>query len=132
MPMMKPLPVEDKPFELPRCLGELQALVRSAVETKMPVHEVERGLWRRLLQLGSHLQSQFFAWVGDGDQGETVTLAEGQGLRRLPALHRRPYPSVFGSFELERVVYGTREGQRIEFVPLDARLGLPRSKFSYL
>jgi hypothetical protein len=132
MPMMKPMPVEDKPFELQRCLGELQAFVRSAVETKIPVHEVERGLWRRLLQLGYHLQSQFFALVGDGDQGETVTLAEGQVLRRLPALHRRPYQSVFGSFELGRVVYGTREGQRIEFVPLDARLGLPRSKFSYL
>src|SRR5512144_778628 len=132
MPMMKPMPVEDKPFELQRCLGELQAFVRSAVETKIPVHEVERGLWRRLLQLGYHLQSQFFALVGDGDQGETVTLADGQVVRRLPALHRRPYQSVFGHFKLERVVYGTRESQQSEFVPLDARLGLPVGKFSYL
>jgi hypothetical protein len=53
-------------------------------------------------------------------------------LRRLPRLHRRPYQSIFGLFELERVVYGTREGQRIEHVPLDARLGLPAGKFSYL
>src|SRR5512139_1848557 len=132
MPMMKPTPVEGKPVERQRCLDELQAFVRSAGETKPPVHEVERGLWRRLLQLGYRLQSQFFALVGDGDQGATVTLAEGQVVRRLPAPHRRPYQSLFGSFELERVVYGTREGQRIEFVPLDARLGLPRSKFSYL
>jgi hypothetical protein len=30
------------------------------------------------------------------------------------------------------VVYGTREGQKIEHVPLDQRLRLPESKFSYL
>jgi hypothetical protein len=30
------------------------------------------------------------------------------------------------------VVYGTRESQPIEFVPLDARLGLPAGKFSSL
>ncbi len=37
-----------------------------------------------------------------------------------------------GSFELSRRVYGTREGQKIEWVPLDQRLQLPESKFSYL
>jgi hypothetical protein len=106
--------------------------VRSAAGAGTPVHEVERGLWRRLLQLGYQLQGQFFALVGDGDQGETVTLAEGQVVRRLPEHHRRPYQSVFGPFALDRVVYGTREGQPIEFAPLDARLGLPVGKFSYL
>ena len=132
MSMMRPTPVEDKSFDLQRCLDELQTFVRSAAGVGTPVHEVERGLWRRLLQLGYQLQGQFFALVGNGDQGETVTLAEGQVVRRLPAPHRRPYQSVFGCFELERVVYGTRESQQIEFVPLDARLGLPAGKFSYL
>jgi hypothetical protein len=132
MPMMKPTRVEDKRFDLQGCLDELQTFVRSAAGAGTPIHEVERGLWRRLLQLGYQLQGQFFALVGDGDQGETVTVAEGQVVRRLPEHHRRPYQSVFGSFELDRVVYGTREGQPIEFVPLDARLGLPAGKFSYL
>jgi hypothetical protein len=40
--------------------------------------------------------------------------------------------TVFGEFEIPRVVYGTREGQKIQHVPLDARLQLPESKFSYL
>ena len=132
MLMMKPTLVEDKCFDLQGCLDELQTFVRSAAGAGTPVHEVERSLWRRLLQLGYQLQGQFFALVGDGDQGETVTLAEGQVVRRLPEHHSRPYQSVFGSFELDRVVYGTREGQSIEFVPLDARLSLPASKFSYL
>jgi PAS domain-containing protein len=47
-------------------------------------------------------------------------------------LHRRPYQSIFGRYELERTVYGSREGQKIEFVPLDQRLGLPDNDFSYL
>jgi hypothetical protein len=132
MPMMKPTLLEDKCFDPQGCLDELQTFVRSAAGAGTPVHEVERGLWRRLLQLGYQLQGQFFAWVGDGDQGETVTLAEGQVVRRLPAPHRRPYQSVFGPFELDRVVYGSRESQSIEFAPLDARLGLPAGKFSYL
>jgi len=127
---MTPTPVEDKPFDLQRCLDELQTFVRSAAGAGTPVHEVERGLWRRLLQLGYQLQGQFFALVGDGNQGETVTLAEGHVGRRLPEHHRRPSQSVFGSFELDRVVYGTRESQSIEFVPRDARLGLPAGKFS--
>src|SRR5512146_1133652 len=122
MSMMRPTPVENQPFDLQRCLDELQAFVRSAAGAGTPVHEVERGLWRRLLQLGYQLQGQFFTWVGDGDQGETVTLAEGQVVRRLPEHHRRPYQSVFGTFELDRVVYGTRESQQSKFVPLDARL----------
>ena len=39
---------------------------------------------------------------------------------------------MFGAFELVRRVYGTREGQQIDYVPLDERLQLPPSKFSYL
>src|SRR5512147_794698 len=131
MPMMTPTLVEDKCFDPQDCLEALQTFVRSAAGAGTPVHEVERGLWRRLLQLGYQLQGQFFAWVGDGDQGETVTLAEGQVVRRLPEHHRRPYQSVFGAFELDRVVYGTRQSQQIEFVPVDARLGLPAGKCSY-
>src|SRR5512143_3993061 len=123
MPMMKPTRVEDKRFDLQSCLEELQTFVRSAAGAGTPVHEVERGLWRQLLRLGYQLQRQFFALVGGGDQGDTVTLAEGRGVRRLRERHRRSYQAVCGSFDLERVVYGTRESQRIEFVPLDARLG---------
>ena len=47
-------------------------------------------------------------------------------------MHRRPIQNVFGPFVLHRVVYGTREGQKIEAVPLDQRLRLPHGKNSYL
>jgi hypothetical protein len=40
--------------------------------------------------------------------------------------------SIYGPLEIERWVYGTREGQKIEHVPLDARLGLPAGEISYV
>ncbi len=39
--------------------------------------------------------------------------------------------SIFGALSITRYVYGTREGQRIACVPLDAQLGLPEGAFSY-
>jgi len=73
-----------------------------------------------------------FTLYGDGDQGERLKLDDGRELRRLNALHKREYFSIFGVFELFRAVYGTREKQKIEWAPLDAQLSLPESKFSYL
>lgn len=53
-------------------------------------------------------------------------------VKRLPQPHARAYQSVFGAYELERYVYGSREGQKLESIPLDVRLQLPESKFSSL
>ena len=44
----------------------------------------------------------------------------------------RRYLSIFGLFTLQRTVYGSRAGQKIAFVPLDNRLQLPPSDFSYV
>jgi hypothetical protein len=99
--------------------------VRTAAQDGLPAHELECGLWRQWLQLGAILQAQYFALAGDGDQGERLALTDGRVVKRLPERHVRPYRSIFGEFALERVVYGTREGQRIEAAPPDARLGLP-------
>src|SRR5262249_33127765 len=67
-----------------------------------------------------------------GDMGDTVTLTDGQTGQRLPQLHSRRYVSIFGPFTLARTAYGSREGQPIDFVPLDNRLQLPESVFSYV
>ena len=132
MSMVLQATVEGKGLELQSQMEELQGFIRTAAATGLAMHEVEQGLFKRLLELGHELQQWLFALLGDGDQGETVTTGEGRVLRRLPNLHRRAYQSIFGCFDLERVAYGTREGQRIEHVPLDARLSLPAGKFSYL
>ena len=74
----------------------------------------------------------YLSLVGDGDAGATIELSAGQEARRLPEKQQRAYQSVFGPFQIERTVYGRRIGQKIECVPLDSRLQLPESKFSYL
>lgn len=97
-----------------------------------PAHEVELSLRRQLLNLGRQLFARFLALLGSGDMGETITLSNRQTCQRLPERHKRRLVTIFGAFELERTAYGSREGQKIEFVPLDNRLQLPESEFSYV
>jgi hypothetical protein len=120
----------DNPQLLHDLAGELLAYVRTAATQATAVHEVERSIWQRILQVGRTTLGHFFALQGTGDLGDTVTLPDGQTCERLPELHTRRYVSIFGAFTLARTVYGSREGQKIEFVPLDNRLQLPESVFS--
>ena len=126
----------------------LVEIVQQAATAGQRIDEVERTIFIELLKVGFHLLSAFVRNAGDGDVGETIdvhttangptpTPEEGQTqeartLRRLPAPHVRRYVSIFGELTISRWVYGTREGQAIEAVPLDARLGLPAGDFSYV
>ncbi len=118
--------------ELLESMAQLFRFVQQAAEAGKPVHEVERGIWQRLLTLGRQALEEFFRLQGTGDVGETFTMPEGRELQRLEERHPRCYHSIFGEFTLERTAYGTREGQQIEAVPLDARLQLPESVYSYV
>lgn len=107
-------------------------LLTAALTDGRPVHDVEHGLWDLALQIGRRALAAFLDVHGTGDLGETLTLPDGRQIQRLEQLHCRRYVSPFGPFDLERTVYGSREGQALEFVPLDNRLQLPASVFSYL
>lgn len=113
-------------------LEDLQNFIVQAHAQALPAHQVEETLWRELLGIGQRLLQQLFDLHGRADLGPTWTLPDGRQLRRLQDPHPRAYRSVFGTFHLKRTVYASREGQRIEFAPLDARLALPGSEFSYL
>ena len=106
--------------------------VQQAAERGERIDLVERDLMRHLLALGHSLLTTFVAHQGDGDSGPEITTTEGTTARRLPEPHERRYVSIFGELTIRRVVYGRREGQRIERVPLDERLGLPEGDFSYV
>lgn len=121
-----------KSENLQQQFAELEEFVRLAAQDGQAIHEVERNVWRRLLQMGRKTLSLFLHLQGDGDLGETVSLPSGEEYQRLEGLHERRYVSIFGEFRLPRVVYGSREKQKIEFVPLDNRLQLPESIFSYV
>jgi hypothetical protein len=113
-------------------LGSLVAFAHQAAADALPAHEVERKLFARVLALGREAFCLFLRLQGQGDLGEELALPDGRVLCRLEQTHGRAYRCVFGDFSLSRVCYGSREGQRIDFVPLDARLELPESDYSYL
>lgn len=117
---------------LENTLNDLKTYVERAARQGVAAHEVEAGIWHRVLELGHQALGLLFTLVGSGDVGEVVVLPSGQEVRRLESPHRRVYQSVFGRFEVERVVYGTRAGQKIEYVPVDTQLQLPESDFSYV
>jgi hypothetical protein len=110
----------------------LRDFVQQAARDGQRIDTVERDLFRQLLGLGHTLLSAFVVQQGDGDLGPQVETAEGQTARLLPQRHDRRYLSIFGELTITRAVYGSREGQKIEHVPLDERLGLPEGEFSYV
>lgn len=123
---------ESKSNELLQKLNEITDFVETAAKNRVSVDEVERKLWNHVLSIGKQSMAMFFELCGDGDMGDTITLVDGRVLNRLPEFRPKHYQSVFGSFSKLRAVYGTREGQKIEHVPLDKRLQFPEGKFSYL
>jgi hypothetical protein len=110
---------------------QMVRFVKQAGTTGLPIEQVEQNLWDGVLQMGLAFMKAFVAGEGPGDLGETIE-KEGRTLRRLEQLHTRRYVAVFGELPIERFVYGTRETQKHEMIPLDARLGLPDSDFSVL
>jgi hypothetical protein len=116
-------------FSLPH---DLLAYVRHAAQDGTPAHQVEQDLWGRLLALGRHAFGLFLDLQGSGDLGPALDLPDGTTAARLDPPHERAYRSVFGDFTLRRTCYGSRAGQKIVFVPLDNRLQLPASDYSYL
>jgi hypothetical protein len=127
---------------------QLVESVRQAGKDGQRIDEVERTVFTELLRMGLHLLKAFVGSAGDGDLGKTLDVPVVEGipgsspedesvpkvrtLRRLPNRRSRRYVSIFGELTVTRWVYGTREGQAIEAVPVDARLGLPAGDFSYV
>jgi len=122
---------EQAIFKAKTEFNEILEAVRRAAGEGIPIDEVEKDLWSKMLSLGRALLEGYVERQGNGDLGERVEY-EGRSLRRLEGDRERRYVSVFGEITISRTVYGTRERQRHEVVPLDARLGLPESDFSYL
>jgi hypothetical protein len=103
---------------------QILELLTGALQEGTPVHRVEAQLWDLALQLGRRSLAALFDASGTGDQGATLTLTDGRDLQRLELPHTRRYVSSFGEFQLQRTAYGSREGQTVQFVPLDNRLEL--------
>ena len=107
----------------------LLALVEEAKSQRIDCFEGD--VFGGLLGMGLNLVRLFVSTQGTGDAGPSLDTAAGTW-KRLENLHPRRYVSIFGEMTIDRTVYGTREKQKIQGVPLDAQLGLPDGDFSYL
>jgi hypothetical protein len=120
-------------------LGKAEALfqkmilfVKKASESdELRIDEVERSLFDIGLALGHELLGSFVAAAGDGDHGETVE-HEGQLLQRSEDKKTKPYRSIFGVLSIERHVYAPGLKKKVQWAPVDARLGLPAGEQSYV
>jgi hypothetical protein len=124
--------VERRVPDLHEQIDALSQWVEQSAKDGTAAHQVERGLFDKLLALGKSLFGGFLNLVGPGDVGETVPLDDGRLVHRCAELHERRLKTVFGEFTLARWVYAQREGTRFEFMPTDQRLQLPASEVSYL
>lgn len=91
----------------------------------------ERGIYTKLMNLGKQCVECFLKEVGKCDMGSEIKLSDRSYLKKLPINRERILQSVFGVHSIDRIAYGTREGQAIECVPLDTRLQLPKNEHSY-
>jgi hypothetical protein len=121
--------------QLPDVQGQLDALLQwvcRSAQDGSSAHEVERGLFEKVLALGTTLFQAFLKLVGPGDFGETTPLDDGRLVHRSEEKHQRRLLTVFGEFMVSRWVYAQRAGAKLEFIPTDQRLQLPASEVSYL
>jgi hypothetical protein len=104
----------------------LAFIIQSA--TCHEIHQVEESLHRMLLRLGRILLELFVLAVGTGMIGKELVTQDGAVYRYLKD-SKRKYLSIFGEITISRAYYA-KEGQE-GLHPLDARLNLPRRKYSY-
>jgi len=130
--MMTQQRLTSKREQLHQIVDELLAIVSDGVQQQTPIHEVELKTFRTLLRAGQATLQLLVDCLGDGDVGQEHQLPDGKLVKRSQQRQARPYLSIFGELEIERYVYAERDGQKVEFAAVDARLGLPESKFSYL
>ena len=128
----QPLSIEWQMADVHAELDTLQQWVWRSAQDGSSADAVERGLFEKVLALGTRLFQAFLKLVGPGDVGETVTLDDGRLVHRAEEQHQRRLVTVFGAFMVERWVYARREGATFDFIPTDQRLQLPASEVSYL
>jgi hypothetical protein len=66
--------------------------------------------------------------AGDGDTGPSIE-KNGRDYKRLSKRPSR-YRSIFGDLRFDRFVYGIRENEATQAIPIDEHFGLPEHEYS--
>jgi hypothetical protein len=124
--------VEDRFCKAAKAFSQVLGKLQRAAAWGEAVHAVEEMAWSGLIETGRQMIVAYIEQQEEDLPRPEVIEHEGKQLHRLPARRTRSYVSAFGLTPFERDVYATRETQRQEVVPLDAKLGMPESDTSYL
>ena len=124
--------VEDRFCKVAEQFSRVLAAIEQAGKRGDAVHEVEEATWSGLIEVGREMIVAYIKQQDEELPRPEVIEHEGKTLRRLPKRRTRKYVSAFGPTPFRRDVYATRETQRQEVVPLDAKLGMPEGNTSYL
>ena len=123
---------EDRFCKVVKLLVNLLEKLQRAAASGKAVHEVEEMAWFALIEVGRAMIAAYIKQQEEELPRPKSIEREGKKLRRLPQRRTRRYVSAFGPTPFRRDVYATRETQRQEVVPLDAKLGMPEGNTSYL
>jgi hypothetical protein len=124
--------VEDRFCKVAKAFSKVLEGLERAAKHGDAVHEVEETTWGGLIEMGREMIVGYIRKQEEELPRPKVIEYEGKTLHRLPERRMRPYVSAFGPTPFQRDVYATRETQRQEVVPLDAKLGMPEGNTSYL
>ena len=119
-------------LEARREFRELEDWVFSSEVRDAPLHNVEEGLRRKLLELGRRLLQEHVRSRGQGDVGPSLELLHPGSevkVHKRGSVRERHHETVFGEIEVARRAY---HHPGVEGVyPLDVEMELPRRRFSY-
>jgi len=124
--------VEDRFCKVTKQFLKVLGRLQCAAASGDAVHEVEETTWFGLIEVGREMIVAYIKHQDEELPRPKVIEQEGKKLRRLRKRRTRKYVSAFGPTPFRRDVYATRETQRQEVVPLDAKLGMPEGNTSYL
>ncbi len=98
---MNALSVEQSMLTGKQTVSELCDYVIAHADTSTANH-MERKIFARVMQIGLHAMTTYFAAKGTGDVGASLDVADGPPLPRTKTLHGRNYFSVFGTLKVPR------------------------------
>lgn len=124
--------VEDRFCKAAMVFSQALDKLQHSAERGDALHVVEEMSWNHLIEMGREMIVGYIQKQEEDLPRPEVIEHEGKKLQRLPERRTREYVSAFGPTPFARDVYATRETQRQEVVPLDAKLGMPESDTSYL
>ena len=133
--MIAKMQVVDNPVSALSTLAlaeQLDGYVQRAAREAQPLVQVERTILDTVLAIGHAAVQQFITLQGDGNLGPTLTTPQGATLFRSDEPAERKLRTIFGEHTVTAYVYAPGVHEAIALRPIDARMALSDSRFSYL